>query len=123
VGRLSYKTTEERLRREFDGVFGDVVSCSIVKDTVTGKSRGYGFVEFKNEREADDAVRRGDGRKVDNRRIIVDRELGRVKTSWYPRRLGGGKGEARRDRLDEELIRELKKQITREQSAVKEQQR
>ena len=59
-----------------------------------------------------DAVRRGDGRKVDDRRIIVDRELGRTKKSWYPRRLGGGKGEARRDRLDEEMIRELQKQIS-----------
>ena len=61
-----------------------------------------------------DAVRRGDGRRVDGRRIIVDRELGRTKASWYPRRLGGGKGEARRDRRDEELIRELKKQIESE---------
>ncbi len=54
-------------------------------------------------------MKRGDGRRVDGRRIIVDRELGRTKASWYPRRLGGGKGESRRDRLDEELTRELKK--------------
>ena len=50
-----------------------------------------------------------DGRRVDGRRIIVDRELGRTKATWYPRRLGGGKGESRRDRRDEELTRELKK--------------
>jgi len=56
-----------------------------------------------------EAVKRGDGRRVDGRRIIVDRELGRTKATWYPRRLGGGKGESRRDRRDEELIRELKK--------------
>ena len=53
VGRLDYDTTEERLRREFDGVFGEVVSVHIVKDSKTGKSRGYGFVEFAEEREAD----------------------------------------------------------------------
>ena len=53
VGRLNYRTTEERLKREFDGIFGDVVSCHIVKDIKTGKSRGYGFVEFRSEREAD----------------------------------------------------------------------
>ena len=104
VGRLSYETTEERLRREFDGVFGEVVHVHIVKDSKTGKSRGYGFVEFSDDREADVAVRRGDGRRVDGRRIIVDRELGRTKANWFPRRLGGGKGEARRDRRDEELI-------------------
>ena len=53
VGRLDYKTTEETVRRTFDKVFGDVVSVRIVRDTTTGKSRGYGFVEFKDEREAD----------------------------------------------------------------------
>ena len=41
------------MRREFDGVFGEVVSVHIVKDSKTGKSRGYGFVEFAEEREAD----------------------------------------------------------------------
>ena len=136
VGRLSFETTEERLKREFDGVFGEVVSVHIVKDTKTGKSRGYGFVEFSDDREADgkfssiimvtllhiiffviDAVRRGDGRRVDGRRIIVDRELGRTKANWYPRRLGGGKGEARRDRRDEEFLREIKKQIEHERDA------
>ena len=59
-------------------------------------------------------MRRGDGRRVDDRRIIVDSELGRTKRSWLPRRLGGGKGECRRDRRDEEVRRELRKQIERE---------
>lgn len=114
VGRLNYETTEEKLKREFDGIFGDVVSVHIVRDHKTGKSKGYGFVEFTDEREADNAVRRADGRTVDKRRIIVDCELGRTKRSWLPRRLGGGKGESRKDRRDEELIREIKKQIQRE---------
>ena len=52
VGRLSYETTEERLKREFDGIFGDVVSVRIVKDN-HGKSRGYGFIEFSEDRMAD----------------------------------------------------------------------
>ena len=52
-----------------------------------------------------------DGRRIDQHRIIVDRELGRTKTTWYPRRLGGGKGEARRDRKDEQVIRDIKKQL------------
>ena len=61
-------------------------------------------------------MRRGDGRRVDERRIIVDRELGRTKSNWLPRRLGGGKGECRRDRRDEEVRQELQKQILREKA-------
>ena len=50
---MSYETTEERLKKEFQGVFGEVVNVHIVKDAKTGKSRGYGFVEFSDDREAD----------------------------------------------------------------------
>ena len=56
-----------------------------------------------------------DGRKIDQHRIIVDRELGRTKKTWVPRRLGGGKGESRRDRKDEQLIEEIKAQLETEQ--------
>ena len=60
-----------------------------------------------------------DGRKIDGHRIIVDRELGRTKKTWYPRRLGGGKGEARRDRRDEQLIGEIKSQQAAEEPPQK----
>ena len=52
-----------------------------------------------------------DGRKIDQHRIIVDRELGRTKKTWVPRRLGGGKGESRRDRKDEQIIEDIKAQM------------
>jgi len=55
------------------------------------------------------ALERGNGRKVDGARVMVDYERGRTKTDWVPRRLGGGKGDKRRDRETERLIRDLKK--------------
>jgi U1 small nuclear ribonucleoprotein len=55
------------------------------------------------------ALERGNGRKVDGRRVVVDYERGRTKQEWVPRRFGGGKGDKRRDRETERLIRELKK--------------
>lgn len=56
------------------------------------------------------ALERGNGRKVDGVRVVVDYERGRTKTDWVPRRLGGGKGgDKRRDRDTERLIRDLKK--------------
>lgn len=52
---------------------------------------------------------RGHGRRVDGRRVTVDYERGRTKEDWLPRRLGGGRGDTRRDREEEKLIRDLKK--------------
>merc|ERR1712228_10873 len=68
-----------------------------------------------------DAVRRGDGRKIDGYGIIVDREFGRTKKGWYPRRLGGGKGEARRSRSDEIVLRQIQRELdTEEDRKIKE---
>ena len=61
---------------------------------------------------------KADGRRIENRKIIVDRELGRTRKDWLPRRLGGGKGDSRRDRKDEEIIRELKKDLDQEEKAL-----
>lgn len=96
----------------------------VVKNKFNKKSRGYAFVEFRNERDADckitfivffnvhtDAVAKADGRRIEGRKVIVDRELGRTRKDWLPRRLGGGKGDSRRDRKDEELIRQLKQEL------------
>jgi U1 small nuclear ribonucleoprotein len=47
---------------------------------------------------------KGNGRRVDGRRVIVDYERGRTKKEWLPRRLGGGKGDTRRDREEERFI-------------------
>ena len=55
------------------------------------------------------AIEKGHGRRVDARRVIVDYERGRTKKDWIPRRLGGGKGDTRRDRDEEKMIREFKK--------------
>ena len=61
---------------------------------------------------------KADGRRIENRKIIVDRELGRTRKDWLPRRLGGGKGDSRRDRKDEEIIRELKKDLDQEEKVL-----
>ena len=55
VGNLSYSTTDETLRNQFSQ-FGQVESVSIIMDRVTGKSKGFGFVEMTNERDADNAI-------------------------------------------------------------------
>jgi U1 small nuclear ribonucleoprotein len=46
---------------------------------------------------------------VDGKRVTVDFERGRTREDWLPRRLGGGKGDTRRDREQDKMLRELKK--------------
>lgn len=105
VGRLAYETTERKLKREFEE-FGAVASVTIVRESApvgeaTGSdgprlSRGYGFVEFVSEDSLKLAYRRGDGRRIDGRCVVVDVERGRTVPNWLPRRLGGGLGDSRR---------------------------
>ncbi|CDW74288.1 u1 small nuclear ribonucleoprotein 70 kda-like [Stylonychia lemnae] len=92
VSRLSYKTDESTLRKEFEP-FGRIKRIRIIVD------------------QKSVALERGNGRKVDGARVVVDYERGRTKTDWIPRRLGGGKGDKRRDRETERQIRELKKTL------------
>eukprot|EP01038_Epipyxis_sp_PR26KG_P010583 gene10583-14216_t len=90
VTNLSYDTTEKKLRREFEQ-YGKIKSVKIVQD-LQGKPRGYAFVEFEKEEEMTTAVRRGDGKKIDGRRVLLDVERGRTVRNWRPMRLGGGLG-------------------------------
>ncbi|OQV17823.1 U1 small nuclear ribonucleoprotein 70 kDa [Hypsibius exemplaris] len=91
VGRLSYETSESKIKREFEQ-YGPVVSVKMVHDKNTGKPKGYAFVEFENENDMHAAYKHGDGKKIDGRRITVDVERGRTVKGWKPRRLGGGRG-------------------------------
>lgn len=115
IGRLNFKTDETRLMREFE-IFGPIEHLRIVRHVKTGKSRGYAFCTFKRERDADYAVQKGDGRRIEGFRILVDRELGRTKESWLPRRLGGGKGgERRRAEKADAVVREVERELRHEE--------
>merc|ERR1719454_1502435 len=93
VARVSYDTTEKKLKREFE-VFGSVKKVRMVYDQ-KGKPRGYAFLEFEHERDLKNAYKQGDGKKIDGRRVLVDVERGRTVEGWLPRRLGGGRGPGR----------------------------
>jgi U1 small nuclear ribonucleoprotein len=91
VARLSHDTTEDTLKAVFSD-FGSVVSVKLVRDSLTGKSRGYAFVEFESETDLKRAFVDADAKKIDGRRVLVDVERGRTVSTWLPRRLGGGAG-------------------------------
>jgi len=71
VGNLSFEATVEDVRHAFEG-FGQVASATIVKDKVSGQSRGFGFVEMPNKVEAEAAIRGLEGKELKGKRIIVN---------------------------------------------------
>ncbi|CAH8479434.1 unnamed protein product [Dicrocoelium dendriticum] len=94
VARMNYDTSESKLRRECE-MYGRVLQIVMVKNQITGKPRGYAFVEFEHEREMHAAVKSLNGRKIDGMRILTDIERGRTRPDWRPRRLGKGLGKNR----------------------------
>jgi len=71
VGNLPFSTTEEDLRGMFAQA-GNVTSVSLVKDRDTGRSRGFAFVEFSTQAEAEKAVSLFNNTPLDNRTIKVN---------------------------------------------------
>uniref|UniRef100_A0AAF5DI75 U1 small nuclear ribonucleoprotein 70 kDa n=1 Tax=Strongyloides stercoralis TaxID=6248 RepID=A0AAF5DI75_STRER len=104
VCKLSYETTESKLRREFSK-WGTIVNIKIIC-TKDEKPRGYAFIEYSRKSEMSQAYKEADGIKIDGVRVLVDYERGRTRKDWLPRRLGGGKGKTRMaiEKKDEELI-------------------
>lgn len=70
VGNLSYKATEDDLKDLFKE-FGTVIEVNLITDRATGKSRGFGFVEFGSDDEANRAVNSLNGKMFQDREIIV----------------------------------------------------
>jgi len=71
VGGLSYDTTEETLKELFSKA-GTIESAAIIIDKMSGRSKGFGFVEMSNEDEAKKAIEMLNGKEVDGRTITVD---------------------------------------------------
>ena len=71
IGSLSYDTTEDSLK-EFFGAAGTVESVTIIKDKISGRSKGFGFIEMSSGEEAGKAKEMFNGKDLDGRKIIVD---------------------------------------------------
>jgi len=87
VGGLSWDTSDDGLRSAFEQ-YGDVLEATVITDRETGRSRGFGFVTYKNPQEADEAMSQMDGQSLDGRRINVNEARERK-----PRGGGGGRRE------------------------------
>lgn len=70
VGNLPYDLTEEELRDMFNQ-FGDVENVKIITDKVSGRSKGFGFVEMAEKSEGKDAIQVLDQSAVKGRNVRV----------------------------------------------------
>ena len=70
VGGLSYGTTEDTLRTSFAQV-GEVTSASVIMDRMTGRSKGFGFVDFESDDDNQKAVDQLNGKDLDGRPINI----------------------------------------------------
>ena len=71
VGNLSYSTDQESLRSLF-APHGEVVSAQVITDRDTGRSRGFGFVEYANDEDARTAIQALDGTEFEGRNLKVN---------------------------------------------------
>ncbi|XP_028277447.1 U11/U12 small nuclear ribonucleoprotein 35 kDa protein [Parambassis ranga] len=91
VARLNPQTTEDKLHQVFSK-YGDIQRLRLVRDIVTGFSKCYAFIEYKEERSVVRARREANLLVVDQHEVFVDFEQERTLKGWVPRRLGGGLG-------------------------------
>ncbi|KAJ5545140.1 RNA-binding domain-containing protein [Penicillium sp. DV-2018c] len=71
VGNLSSQTSDESLYQAFSE-FGPVVEAIVVRDRETGSPRGFGFVTFASNEEAEAAIAGLNGQDLDGSRIRID---------------------------------------------------
>jgi len=86
VGNLSFQTTSDELKDHFAQA-GTVESASVVEDRMTGRSRGFGFVEMATPEEAAAAIEQFNGKEFAGRNLTVNEA--RPRTDRGP---GGGYG-------------------------------
>ncbi len=71
VGGLSYDTTDDGLKTAFEQA-GTVESASVITDRMSGRSRGFGFVEMSTDEDATKAIEMWNGKELDGRTLTVN---------------------------------------------------
>lgn len=87
VGNLAYSTTDDGLKAAF-AAFGEVTSARVVTDRMSGRSKGFGFVEMPDHTQAEAAINALNGQELDGRTIRVNESQPKPRGE----RGGGGRG-------------------------------
>jgi RNA recognition motif-containing protein len=100
IGNLPYQCTEDSLREWFSSAGFSAGEITVVRDRMTGQSRGFGFVEFSSEDDAARAMQQLNGKDMMGRRLVINPANPPRQGDRGPRRdrgdrSGGGGGRGR----------------------------
>ncbi len=97
VGNIAFDATEEDLRNLFSE-YGEIESLKIIKDQFTERSRGFGFIEMADEKDARKAIATLNGKDFMGKTLIVNEARPQQKRQGFNKRssgYGGGGGTGR----------------------------
>ncbi len=97
VGGLPYATTEADLE-DLVAEHGTVESARVITDRMTGRSKGFGFVEMGSQDEAEAAAEKLNDSELEGRTLVVNEAKPREKRGSFGGGGGGGGGGHRRER-------------------------
>jgi RNA recognition motif-containing protein len=86
VGNLAFSVNDDELHQAFTS-FGNISSARVVMDRMSGRSKGFGFVEMEDDQAADEAIAKMDGQTIGGRPVRVSEAKPQEDR---PRRTGGG---------------------------------
>jgi RNA recognition motif-containing protein len=92
VGNLPFSIDDEGLRKVFES-YGEIEEVSVIKDKFSGRSKGFGFVTFKNDEDAKKAIEALNDKEVEGRNLKVNEA--KPMDPDRPRRSFGGGGDRR----------------------------
>ena len=99
VGSLSFDTREDDLQQAFSA-YGTPTSATVITDRDTGRSKGFGFVEFASAEEAKKAIEGLNGKELQGRTITVAEARPREDRGGGGGGGGGRGGDRKRTRLN-----------------------
>ena len=99
VGGLAHSITSSQLKDIFSKI-GKVISCDVIKDRDTGQSKGFGFIEMENDKEADEAIEKLNDTELEGRKIVVNVARPREERPRFDNRGGGPRRDDRGPRRE-----------------------
>ena len=71
VGNLPFSVTNDQLRNYFEKA-GKVIEAVVIMDKYSGKNKGFGFVEYENEKDAEEAIKMFNRKNFEGRDLVVN---------------------------------------------------